>query len=112
MSGVPLARRAGAEALGTGVLVAVVVGSGVMAQRLSPDDVGLQLLENATATALGLVVLIALLAPVSGAHLNPVVTVVLAVLDRDGRPPTGDARQRPTSARSSWAASAGRWSRT
>ena len=58
MSEVPLARRAGAEALGTGVLVAVVVGSGVMAQRLSPDDVGLQLLENATATALGLVVLI------------------------------------------------------
>ena len=54
-----------------------------MAQRLSPDDVGLQLIENATATALGLVVLIALLAPVSGAHLNPVVTVVLALLDRE-----------------------------
>lgn len=87
MTPVPLARRAGAEALGTGLLVTVVVGSGIAAQRLSPGDTGLQLLENAVATALGLVVLITLLAPVSGAHLNPVVTVVLAALDRDDRPP-------------------------
>lgn len=69
-------RRAFAEALGTGLLVAIVVGSGAAAQRLSPDDVGLQLLENSLATTLGLAVLIAVLGPVSGAHLNPVVTAV------------------------------------
>lgn len=68
-------RRAAAEALGTGLLVAVVVGSGIAAQRLSPDDVGLQLLENSLATALGLAVLIAIFQPVSGAHLNPLVTL-------------------------------------
>ncbi len=71
----PLARRLLAELLGTGLLVAVVVGSGIAAQRLSPDDVGLQLLENSTATALGLTVLILLFGPVSGAHLNPVVSL-------------------------------------
>jgi len=70
-----LGRRLVAEALGTGLLVAVVIGSGVAAQRLSPDDVGLQLLENALVTALGLTVLIAWLGPVSGAHLNPVVSM-------------------------------------
>ncbi|MFD7023403.1 aquaporin [Promicromonospora sukumoe] len=69
-------RRAVAEALGTGLLVAIVVGSGIAAQRLSPDDVGLQLLQNSLATTLGLAVLIGVLGPVSGAHLNPVVTVV------------------------------------
>ncbi len=65
-----------AELLGTGLLVTVVVGSGIAAQRLSPDDVGLQLLENSTATVLGLTVLILLFGPVSGAHFNPVVSVV------------------------------------
>ncbi|MFI6425784.1 aquaporin [Promicromonospora sp. NPDC050880] len=69
-------RRAVAEALGTCLLVTTVVGSGITAQNLSPDDVGLQLLENSLATTLGLAVLIAVLGPVSGAHLNPVVTVV------------------------------------
>lgn len=69
-----LARRLVAEFLGTGVLVAIVVGSGIAASRLSPDDVGLQLLENSIATTLGLAVLIAVLAPLSGAHFNPVVT--------------------------------------
>ncbi len=64
-----------AELLGTGLLVAVVVGSGIAAQRLSPGDVGLQLLENSTATVLGLTVLILLFGPVSGAHLNPVVSL-------------------------------------
>lgn len=68
-------RRAAAEALGTGLQVAVVVGSGIAAQRLSPYDVGLQLLENSLATALGLAVLIAIFQPVSGAHLNPLVTL-------------------------------------
>jgi glycerol uptake facilitator-like aquaporin len=80
-----LARRATAEAVGTAFLVAVVVGSGIAAQRLSPGDVGLQLMENALATALGLAVLVAALAPVSGAHLNPVVTAVLW-LDGRGQP--------------------------
>lgn len=74
MNPAPLWRRAAAEFLGTGLLVAVVVGSGIAAQRLSPDDVGLQLLENSIATAFGLAVLILIFQPVSGAHFNPVVT--------------------------------------
>jgi glycerol uptake facilitator-like aquaporin len=73
--GLPLWRRAAAEFLGTALLVAVVVGSGIMAARLSPDDLGLQLLENSTATALGLAAIILLVGPVSGAHLNPVVSL-------------------------------------
>lgn len=72
----PLARRAGAELLGTAFLVAVVVGSGIMAVRLSPTDVGLQLLENAIATGAGLVALILAFGSVSGAHFNPVVSLV------------------------------------
>ncbi|WP_042440093.1 aquaporin [Streptacidiphilus albus] len=71
---VPLARRATAEAVGTAALAAIVVGSGIQAVDLSPDT-GVQLLANSLATALGLGVLIALLAPVSGAHLNPAVTL-------------------------------------
>ncbi len=78
----PLARRLLAEGLGTGLLVAVVVGSGIAAQRLSPDDVGLQLLENSTATALSLTVLILIFGPVSGAHLNPVISAVDWLLGR------------------------------
>lgn len=70
-----LARRATAEALGSAFLVAIVVGSGIYAQRLSPHDVGLQLLENSTATGAGLVALILAFGPVSGAHFNPVVTL-------------------------------------
>ncbi|HWM74618.1 MAG TPA: aquaporin, partial [Nocardioides sp.] len=69
-----LLRRLTAELIGTALLVAVVVGSGIAAQRLSPNDVGLQLLENSTATALGLTVLILMFGPVSGAHFNPVVS--------------------------------------
>ena len=71
----PLPRRLLAEFLGTALLVAVVVGSGIAAEHLSPDDVGLQLLENSTATVLGLTVLILLFGPVSGAHFNPVVSL-------------------------------------
>jgi glycerol uptake facilitator-like aquaporin len=69
-----LTRRLFAEFLGTGLLVTVVVGSGIAAQRLSPNDVGLQLLENSTATVFGLSVLILTFGPVSGAHFNPVVS--------------------------------------
>lgn len=72
---VPLARRLVAEGVGTALLVTVVVGSGIAAQRLSPDDVGIQLLENSIATAFGLGVLILVFGPVSGAHFNPVVSV-------------------------------------
>ena len=75
-------RRASAEFLGTGLLVTVVVGSGIAAQRLSPDDVGLQLLENSLTTALGLAVLILMLGPVSGAHFNPVVSIADWLLGR------------------------------
>lgn len=71
-----------AEFVGTGALVTVVIGSGAMAQRLSPGDVGLQLLENAIATGAGLFVLIAVFAPVSGAQFNPIVTGVDAILGR------------------------------
>lgn len=77
-----LLRRLLAELLGTGLLVTVVVGSGIMAQQLSPRDVGLQLLENSLATAFGLTVLILMLGPVSGAHFNPVVTLADWALGR------------------------------
>ncbi|WP_410792285.1 aquaporin [Kribbella sp. C-35] len=75
-------RRVVAEGLGTGLLVTVVVGSGIAAAKLSPGDTGLQLLENSFATALGLAVLILMLGPVSGAHFNPVVSVVAWWLGR------------------------------
>lgn len=75
-------RRLLAEALGTMLLVTIVVGSGIAAQRLSPHDVGLQLLENSTATALGLTVLILWFGPVSGAHFNPVVSAADCLLGR------------------------------
>jgi glycerol uptake facilitator-like aquaporin len=70
-----LARKVTAEAVGTAFLVAVVVGSGIFATRLSPGDVGLQLLENSTATAGALVALILAFGSVSGAHFNPVVSL-------------------------------------
>jgi len=80
-----VARRLLAEVLGTGLLVTVVVGSGIAAQRLSPNDVGLQLLENSTATAFGLAVLILMFGPVSGAHFNPVVSLADWFLGRPTR---------------------------
>jgi arsenate reductase len=73
---VEITRRVVAEALGTGLLVVAVVGSGIMAQRLSPSDVGLQFLENAAATGTALVGLIVIFGSVSGAHFNPAVTLV------------------------------------
>jgi glycerol uptake facilitator-like aquaporin len=68
-------RQALAEFLGSAGLVTVVIGSGIAAQRLSPDDVGLQLLENALATGAALAALILAFGPVSGGHFNPVVTL-------------------------------------
>lgn len=64
-----------AEFAGTAILLIAVVGSGIMAQRLSPGDVGLQLWENSTATAAALVAIILAVGLVSGAHLNPVVSL-------------------------------------
>ena len=75
-------RAAVGEFLGSAGLAAVVIGSGIAAQRLSPTDVGLQLFENAFATALGLAVLILVFVTVSGSHFNPVVTLVDIVLHR------------------------------
>ena len=69
-----LARRLAAEALGTGLLIVAVIGSGIMATNLS-TDVGIQLLENAAATAGALIGLILMFGAVSGAHFNPAVTI-------------------------------------
>jgi len=73
-----LSRRLVAEALGTALLVAAVVGSGIMADRLT-DDVALTLLGNTLPTGAILVVLITILGPISGAHFNPAVTLVFAL---------------------------------
>ncbi|MBB2975592.1 glycerol uptake facilitator-like aquaporin [Microbacterium endophyticum] len=81
MNFVPTIRRAVAEFLGTGMLVTIVVGSGIAAERLS-DDPGVQLLANSIATALGLAVLILMFGRISGAHFNPVVSLVDAALGR------------------------------
>jgi glycerol uptake facilitator-like aquaporin len=72
----PLPRRLLAEFLGSAFLAAVVIGSGIAAARLSPNDVGLELFENATATAAGLFTIILMFGPVSGGHFNPVVSLV------------------------------------
>ena len=74
MAEVALARRLLAELLGSAFLAAIVIGSGYAAQRLSPGDTGLELLENAAATAAGLFAIILMFGPVSGAHFNPVVS--------------------------------------
>ena len=71
----PIARRLLAELLGSAFLAAVVVGSGIAAQTLSPNDAGLELLENAAATAMGLATIIIMFGPVSGGHFNPVVSL-------------------------------------
>jgi len=78
MSALQLSRRLVAEALGTGLLVATVVGSGIMATKLTAD-VGLQLLGNTLPTGAILVVLITILGPISGAHFNPAVSLVFAL---------------------------------
>jgi glycerol uptake facilitator-like aquaporin len=75
-----LVRRASTEAVGTAFLVAIVIGSGIHAQRLSPSDIGLELLENSIATGAGLVALILAFGSVSGAHFNPIVTLAERLL--------------------------------
>ena len=75
---VDLPRRVAAEALGTGILVATVVGSGILADRLT-DDVALALLGNTLPTGAILVVLITILGPLSGAHFNPAVTLIFSL---------------------------------
>ena len=75
---VTLPRRLVAEALGTALLLAIVVGSGVMAERLAGGNVAIALLGNTLATGAGLVVLITIFGPLSGAHFNPAVTMVFA----------------------------------
>jgi glycerol uptake facilitator-like aquaporin len=79
MSEVALWRRLLAELLGSAFLAAIVVGSGIAAQRYSPGATGLELLENAAATAAGLFAIILMFGPVSGGHFNPVVSFVDAV---------------------------------
>jgi glycerol uptake facilitator-like aquaporin len=77
-AGVPLARRLTAEGLGTAILVATVVGSGIMAERLAGGNQAVALLGNTIPTGAILVVIITILAPISGAHFNPAVTLVFA----------------------------------
>ena len=72
-------RRLFAEALGTALLLAIVIGSGIMAERLAGGNVAIALLANTLATVGGLYVLIEVLGPVSGAHFNPAVSVVMAL---------------------------------
>ncbi len=79
MSDVALWRRLTAEFIGSAFLAALVIGSGIAAQQLSPGNTGLQLFENAAATAAGLAAIIMMFGPVSGGHFNPVVSFVDAV---------------------------------
>jgi glycerol uptake facilitator-like aquaporin len=72
----PLSTRLLAEFLGAAMFAAIVIGSGIAASQLSPNDIGLELLENAAATAAGLYAIILMFGPVSGAHFNPVVSLV------------------------------------
>ena len=76
MKNAELLRRLLAEFLGSTLLAAVVIGSGIAAQQFSPTDIGLELFENAVATAAGLFAIILMFGPVSGAHFNPVVSLV------------------------------------
>lgn len=87
MSGISadMPRRLAAEALGTGLLLAIVIGSGIMGERLAGGNAAIALLGNTLATGAGLVVLITVFGPVSGAHFNPVVTLVFALRGEIGR---------------------------
>src|SRR5580692_10043785 len=74
-----LAHRLAAEALGTALVLAVVVGSGIMGERLAGGNVAIALLGNTLATGAGLVVLITIFGPISGAHFNPAVTLAFGL---------------------------------
>src|SRR5215472_2225871 len=74
-----LAHRLAAEALGTALLLAIVIGSGIMGEHLAGGNVAIALLGNTLATGAGLVVLITILGPISGAHFNPAVTLAFAL---------------------------------
>jgi arsenate reductase len=76
MNRAPLSRRLFAEFLGSAFLAVLVIGSGIAASHLSPNDIGLELLENAAAMAAGLFATILMFGPVSGGHFNPVVSFV------------------------------------
>ena len=73
-----LARRSAAEFIGTAMLLAIVIGSGIMGERLAAGNAAIALLANTLATMAGLFVLIEVLGPVSGAHINPAVSLVMA----------------------------------
>lgn len=79
MQNLTITKKLAAEALGSALLLAVVVGSGIMAERLAGENVALALLANALATGAGLIALILMLGPISGAHFNPVVSLAAAV---------------------------------
>src|SRR3954454_2360839 len=85
VNGAPLPRRLLAEFLGSAFLAALVIGSGVAAAGLSPDDTGLALFENAAATGAGLFAIILMFGPISGGHFNPVVSLVDAAFGGLGR---------------------------
>jgi glycerol uptake facilitator-like aquaporin len=82
VSDTPIVKRCMAEAVGTAMLLSTVVGSGIMGERLSGGSVGLALLANSIATGAGLSVLVLVFGPVSGAHLNPIVTLAGALTGR------------------------------
>ena len=83
---VRLPRRLAAEALGTALLLAIVIGSGIMGERLAGGNVAIALLGNTLATGAGLAVLVTMFGPLSGAHFNPAVTLVFAVRQEIGAP--------------------------
>jgi glycerol uptake facilitator-like aquaporin len=82
-------RRLVGEALGTALLLAIIIGSGIMGERLAGGNVAIALLGNTLATGAGLVVLIAIFGPLSGAHFNPAVTLVFALRRKMGWPLAG-----------------------
>jgi glycerol uptake facilitator-like aquaporin len=79
LEGFSTSRRIAAEALGTALLLAIIIGSGIMGERLAGGNAAIALLGNTLATGAGLVVLITIFGPVSGAHFNPAVTLVFAI---------------------------------